>query len=131
MRDSKENSSNRLPRQTRFVSHALVEVRRVKWLPFFARSAVLLDLSSSGFKIEFTSEVKNSPGDLIYLSIPLSPLGITLPKEICCEGAVRWFDPQRFRVGGVFQGLTDTDRHVIERVIEMLRSRGKSISPQR
>jgi hypothetical protein len=36
-----------VPRAKRYVSHALVEVRRFKWLPFFCHSAVLLAASNS------------------------------------------------------------------------------------
>ena len=66
-------------RAHRYISHALVEVRRFKLLPFFCDSAVLLDISASGFKLEFTGEVKVSPGNQYWLNIPLSPLGIYAP----------------------------------------------------
>jgi hypothetical protein len=122
--NASNSSSNSSPRQDRFVSHALVEVRRYKLLPIFVKSAVLLDISLGGFKLEFTGEVKVSPGDQYWLSIPLTPLGIYAPTKLMIKSEVRWFDDKRFRMGGVFMQLTDTDKLVIEQILDSLKKRG-------
>jgi hypothetical protein len=114
-----------VPRAKRYVSHALVEVRRFKWLPFFCHSAVLLDISSSGFKLGFTGEIQTSAGNQYWLHIPLSPLGIPAPQRLMCRCEVRWFDEQRFRIGGTFLGLTKSDQTLIEQIVVSLKTRGQ------
>lgn len=113
------------PRAKRYISHALVEIRRYKILPFFCHSAVLLDFSTGGFKLEFTGEVETAPGSQYWLVIPLSPLGIAAPLKFMCRCEVRWFDPQRFRIGGTFIGLTQTDQMLIEQIVASLKTRGQ------
>ncbi|NRA65713.1 MAG: PilZ domain-containing protein [Pseudobacteriovorax sp.] len=112
-------------RAKRYISHALVEVRRFKLLPLFCDSAVLLDISVGGFKLEFTGEIKVSPGSQYWLNIPLSPLGIYAPKKLCCKCECRWFDSSRFRIGGTFIDLTKTDQMLIEQIVASLKSRGQ------
>ncbi len=112
-------------RAKRYVSHALVEIRRYKWLPFFCHSAVLLDISTGGFKMEFTGEVQATPGSQYWLYIPLSPLGISAPARLICHCEVRWFDEQRYRIGGTFVQLGKTDHMVIEQIVASLKTRGQ------
>lgn len=111
-------------RPARITSHALVEVRKFKHLPFFAQSAVLLDISLAGFKLEFTGETTVKPGTQYWLSIPLRPLGIYSPERLICQGECRWFDSQRFRIGGVFMALSKTERLIVEQVLGALKERG-------
>lgn len=111
-------------RESRYASHALVELRRFRHLPFGVHSAVLLDISLGGFKIEFTGESVIKPGVQFWLSIPLTPLGIYAPSRLLCKGECRWFDAKRYRLGGVFLQLTKTDRHIIDHVVETLKQRG-------
>ncbi len=111
-------------RPTRVTSHALVEVRKFKSLPFFCHSAVLLDISTGGFKLEFTGEVRSKPGSQYWLNVPLQPLGIYSPAYLMCKCEVRWFDDQRFRIGGVFMNATKTDRMIIEQVVDVLKNKG-------
>jgi hypothetical protein len=111
-------------RENRYPSHALVELRRFKHLPFKIHSAVLLDISLGGFKAEFTGEVRTRPGEGFWLNIPLTPLGIFAPARLLCRGECRWFDDKKFRVGGVFTNLSKTDRHILEQVIDTLTQRG-------
>lgn len=113
-----------LNRPQRVISHALVEVRKFKHLPFFCSSAVLLDISLGGFKLEFTGQFLAKPGSKYWLTIPLSPLGIYSPKRLSCLAEVRWFDDSRYRIGGVFVSLSMTDKHIIEQVLEALKDRG-------
>ena len=114
-----ENNS----RSSRYQSHALVEIRKYKHLPFSIYSAVLLDLSTGGFKAEYTSEVVVKAGDKLWLSIPLGPLGIMAPNKWLCLIEVRWFDPNKFRLGGVFLDLQRSDMHILEQVILSVKSR--------
>lgn len=111
-------------RPARFTSHALAEVRKFKYLPFLCHSAVLLDISLGGFKLEFTGEVNATPGSQYWLSIPLSPLGIYAPSRLMCRAEVRWFDARRHRIGGVFMEITKKDQLIIEQIIDSLRKRG-------
>lgn len=113
------------PRAQRFVSHALVEVRRFKLLPILCHSAVLLDISTGGFKLEFTGEVEVAPGNQYWLHIPLIPLGIPKPKALVCRCEVRWFDKSRFRIGGTFLKITEGEKVLIEKVVSSLKSRGQ------
>lgn len=114
------------PRPNRFVSHALVEVRKFKSIPLFCHSAVLLDISLSGYKIEFTSEVRMDPGIKCWLNIPLSPLGIYAPKRLLVHSECRWFDSHRFRIGGVFISLSKQEMMLIEQIIATIQSRKES-----
>jgi hypothetical protein len=104
-------------REDRFMSHTLVEVKRFKWLPIGVHSAVLLDVSSSGFKAEFTGEHSVVPGNQYWLNIPLSPLGIYIPKQILCRCECRWFDHRRFRMGGTFIDISKKDQVLIDQII--------------
>ena len=108
-------------REDRFISHTLVEIKRFKWLPIGVHSAVLLDVSSSGFKAEFTGENSVVPGSQYWLSIPLSPLGIYIPKNILCRCECRWFDHRRFRMGGTFIDVSRRDQLLIDQIITGLR----------
>lgn len=115
-----EATQNFFERPARITSHALVEVKKCKCLPFWTYSAVLLDISIAGFKIEFTGEVKITPGNEYWLIIPLRPLGIYSPEKLSCKVECRWFDEKRFRVGGVFMSLSKTDSLLIEQILSTL-----------
>jgi hypothetical protein len=122
LENSEENDA--IVRPARFTSHALAEVKKFKHLPFMCHSAVLLDISLGGFKLEFTGEVNTKPGQQYWLSIPLSPLGIYAPSKLVCRSEVRWFDDKRHRIGGVFMEITKKDKLIIEQIIDSLRKRG-------
>ena len=122
--EKSNNEDDSLIRPARFTSHALAEVRKFKHLPFFCHSAVLLDISLGGFKLEFTGEVMTKPGEQYWLSIPLSPLGIYAPPRLIYRSEVRWFDDKRHRIGGVFMEATKKDHLIIEQIIDSLRKRG-------
>lgn len=124
MNQSSNSSSHKNPRQERFISHALVDVRKFRNLPFFCYSAVLLDVSLSGYKLEFTSEIQVSPGDQFWLSIPLSPLGINAPKRFVGRAECKWFDPQKYRMGGVFTTLEKSQEQILSQVVEVLQAKG-------
>lgn len=110
-------------RERRYTSHALVDVRKFKHWPFGIKSAVLLDISLSGFKMEYTSEVSSKPGNQFWLNIPLNPLGILSPSHLLIRGECRWFDSNRFRVGGIFLGLTKNEKMIIEQIVEAVKKR--------
>lgn len=116
-----------VPRAERFASHALVDVRTFRYLPFGAESALLLDISETGFKAEFTGESIAKPGKTYWLDIPLSPLGIKAPSRLMCRAECRWFDDKRYRFGGVFVNLSSVEKSVINQVVEALRSRGHAL----
>lgn len=117
-------SNNKINRATRFVSHALVEVKKYKNLPFGTYSAVLLDISQSGFKLEFTGEITVKNGDTFWLHIPLAPLGIMAPSKLDCRIEIKWFDEEMFRIGGVFTSLSKNDKLIITQIYDTLKERG-------
>lgn len=123
--DQNTNSSQQQSpdREKRHLSHALVEIKRYKHLPIFCHSGVLLDLSAKGFKLEFVDEVEANMGNKYWLSIPLSPLGISSPRKLLCQCECRWFDDSRFRIGGIFLNLTEIDRMIIQQIITTLQER--------
>ena len=110
-------------RESRQVSHAIVELRKFKVLPFFCHSAVLLDLSPSGFKIEFTGETNVEPGDSFWVQIPLASFGIYSPKTLTIKSQIRWFDSSRYRVGGSFINTSKRDLVLIETILDNLANR--------
>jgi hypothetical protein len=111
-------------RAERVISHALVEIRRHRWLPFGIKSAVLLDLSDSGFKAEFTGATVCRPGETRYIHIPLSPFGIKAPTSITCPVIIKWFDPEKMRVGGVFDHVSSTTQIYLTQIIDAVKTQG-------
>ena len=108
-------------RPERVISHALVELKRHKWWPLGIKSAVLLDISKAGFKIEFTSQVKVRSDETLYMDIPLSPFGISAPRSILVQVSVKWFDPDSMRVGGVFLNIDDKTLMFLEKIIDKVK----------
>lgn len=122
---NKQSNSKKKPldRENRYTSHALVEFRKFKVLPIGIHSAILLDISLGGFKIELTGDKKVRTGENFWLHIPLAPLGIYAPARLMCRGECRWFDAERYRVGGVFTDLSKTDRMIIDQIVETMKQR--------
>lgn len=115
-------------RPERFISHALVEIRRFKRLPFSVHSGILLDMSTAGFKAELTTNsVKLSPGDSLWMHVPLSPLGIRGLKDLSCRIELRWFDEGSARLGGIFVDLDPLSKMIIEQIVARLRENGNKI----
>lgn len=112
-------------RAKRFLSHTLVELRQWKKIPFFCYSAVVLDISTGGFKLEFTGETVSVPGKRYWLHVPLAPLGIPSPKYFSCLCECRWFDPKRYRMGGSFVNLSPEDLKLIELMMNSIKTRGQ------
>lgn len=120
-----QQSTSQASRQERIRSHTFVELRKFKHLPIFCHSAVLLDVSLGGFKVEFTGEVKLEPGQKYWVMIPMSPLGINNPSKIYCLGECRWFDDTRFRMGGIFLNLGREEMAAIELIVSALKKRSQ------
>jgi hypothetical protein len=108
---------DQVARAPRFPSHALVEVKLSKWNPFSRASAVLLDMSVSGFKIQFVGAGEPALGKKLQIYIPLAPFGITVGGVLELSGVVKWVDQANRRVGGMFLGCSDHERLMIERII--------------
>ena len=120
MQDINELKSEK-PRQERVISHALVEVRQSLWWPFGVHTAVLLDISPSGFKIEFTGKARCQSEDKLWMKIPLSPFGISAPEAITIKVLVKWFDEKRMRIGGVFESLDNTSKLYLDQIIDRVK----------
>ena len=87
-------------------------------------SVILQDADFREELLTFTGESTVKPGTQYWLSIPLRPLGIYSPERLVCLAECRWFDSQRYRIGGVFMSLTKTERLIIEQVLDALKERG-------
>jgi PilZ domain len=107
-------------RDPRYPSHALIDVSTSKWNPFAESSAVLLDLSQGGFKIEFVNPVELKTGMKINLSIRLSPFGILTPETLRLKAEVKWFDREKLRCGGLFSSPSETEFYVLDKIIAQI-----------
>lgn len=110
-------------RAPRFPSHALVDVRLSRWNPFSKASAVLIDMSVTGFKIQFVEKVQVKLGMRIHIGVPLEPFGLTSGGRLNLQGDVKWFDEKMMRAGGMFIDCADHDRLMIERIISSVISK--------
>ncbi len=119
------NDPKILERPERVISHALVEVRRHRWWPFGIQSAVLLDLSTQGFKIEFTGHGSYRQGDRLWMTIPLSPFQVLGPESITLKINIKWFDANKMRIGGVFEftETTSPETGFLEQIIDKVKAR--------
>lgn len=105
-------------RPKRVISHALVEIRKSRWWPFGVRSAILLDVSEGGFKIEFTANTSGMVGEKLLMEIPLAPFGIIAPNSILVVVQILWFDESKMRCGGIFINTTPTTVLFIQKIME-------------
>jgi len=122
--DIPNNESAHRSRAERVISHALVEVRRhPRWWPFGVRSAVLLDVSETGFKIEFTGQASYQGGEKLFMEIPLHPFGILAPRSIVLSIQIVWFDSQKMRCGGVFLNPNHTVSVVLQKIMHTAKMR--------
>lgn len=116
-----EESKKLRERKERYISHALVEIRKVRWLPLGVQSAILLDISLDGFKVEFTYEYYAKVGEKYWITIPLAPLGIYSPSHLTCQTQCLWFDHKKYRIGGIFIKLDRTQNLIVEEIINSLK----------
>lgn len=111
-------------RAKRIESHALVDVKTSVWNPLSVSSAVLLDLSWQGFKIEFVNPVKIKPGSRLTMTVPLSSFGILAPAKLKLKIQVKWYDPRMLRAGGIFEPESHEQDYLIQKIIDVLTLRG-------
>lgn len=122
MEERQGSESSQSTRPTRYMSHALVEIRRYRWWPLGVQSAVLLDLSTQGFKAEFTGRTSCKSEESYWMHVPLSPFQIAGPSDILLRITIKWFDESKMRIGGVFE-LADAHQMVfLEQLIEKIKS---------
>lgn len=115
-----------MQRPDRFFSHAVVEVRRSRWLPFFFHSGILLDLSEAGFKAEIMGSFKIRPQDQLWLRLPLVGFGIRDLDKMDLQVEIKWIDEPNARIGGVFLALDADQKAVIAQVLATLAKHSKS-----
>lgn len=108
---------NQTDRSERVMSHALVELRSHSWWPFGIKSAVLLDLSATGFKIELTGPANIALESIHLLTIPLSPFGLAAPSYIQTKVKIKWFQKEKMRIGGTFESVRPSDTIYLDRII--------------
>ena len=109
-----------ISRDPRYQSHSLIDVATSRWNPFAKHSAVLLDLSYQGFKIEFVSPVKLAQGAKVKFTIPLAPFGILQPSNIEIKAEIKWYDSEKLRAGGVFENSSHLASHIIDKIVSHL-----------
>ena len=112
---------SRVKRAERVMSHALVELRPRKWWPFGVKSAVLLDISATGFKIELTGACKIDLQSRYWMTIPLGPFGMASPPSIQVAVTVRWFDEVKMRVGGTFEKIQDSASLYMDKIVDAVK----------
>ncbi|MCX6117496.1 MAG: hypothetical protein NT027_08145 [Proteobacteria bacterium] len=123
-----EKRNEDVGRPERFISHALVEVRKYKLFPFFIQSGILLDMSTAGFKAEYTgNNVNVKIGDILWMRIPVMPLGLRGMKDLDCKVEIKWFDPKTARIGGVFLELEPMSQMTIQQIVSKLKDNGNKI----
>lgn len=110
-------------RAPRFPSHALIDVRLSKWNPFSRCSAVLLDMSVTGFKMQFVDQADIRPDARFVMVVPLEPFGVLGGGKLSLRAEVRWYDAEVKRAGGVFLNCSDHERLMIERILASVISR--------
>jgi len=123
---NEDNSSSDIGRNTkRFDSHNLVEVSLSKWNFLNTESAVLLDISETGCKIEFVSNIKPlKKGDVIILSILLSPFNIFAPNKLKLKFMIKWFDTKTLRSGGIFISVEKEQIIILDQIINKVINKG-------
>lgn len=120
------DGSSVIKRAKRIESHALVDVKMSSWNPLSVASAVLLDLSWQGFKLEFVNSVKIKPGTNLTMNIPLSSFGILAPAKLKLKIQVKWYDARMLRAGGIFEPESHEQDYLIQKIIDVLTLRGAS-----
>lgn len=118
------DGSTIVKRAKRIESHALVDVKMSTWNPLSVSSAVLLDLSWQGFKIEFVNPVKIKPGARLSMSVPLASFGILAPARLKLKIQVKWYDARMLRAGGIFEPESHEQDYLIQKIIDVLTIRG-------
>ncbi len=106
-----------MQRPDRFFSHAVVEVRAVRWLPIFCQSGILLDLSLGGFKLEIMGSIKYKIDDQFWLHLPLAAFGVHDLPSLDLRAQAKWVNQEHSRIGGVFVDLDPNSKEVIERIL--------------
>ncbi len=118
---SNTSEQSQVDRSERVMSHALVELRSNNWWPFGVKSAVLLDLSASGFKIELTGPAEIKLETIHLLTIPLRPFGLAAPSYIQTKVRIKWFQKDKMRIGGTFEHMKPSDTLFLERIIAFIK----------
>ena len=110
-------------RRTRYQSAALVTVKKKKWFREVKMEAALLDLSWQGFKIELVDlpTIKFKNCDLLTLEIPLDTFKIMSPPTLEMSIVLKWYDPNRNRIGGIFYSPSENEFHILEKIINYLK----------
>lgn len=119
-------------RPTRVVSYFLVNIKKYRYLPFFSScSAVLLDISFSGLKLNIEGNYKLVAGQQFWLSIPLAPVGISSPSKLVLRCECKWYDASKMRAGCVFVNPTQKEEQLIDNIItNLLQSNGEEAEQQ-
>ncbi len=111
---------NKIKRERRYFSHASADVKTSSWNPFSRSSAVLLDISQHGFKIELKGSKTLKAAQAFWLRIKLSSFDINTPKFLEAYVTTVWFDKVSNTGGGVFSDLTKEKEDIIDRVLDYL-----------
>ena len=119
--DKLARKKTRIKRERRYFSHASCEVRTSRINPFSRTSAILLDISEHGFKIELKGNKSLKAAQAFWLKIKLSTFEIRSPSFFESYVTVVWFNEEQGVGGGVFSELTKDQEDIIEQILDYLK----------
>ncbi len=114
---SKEEQIERAPR---VFAHAVATIKANKWNPLGGWSAILLDISAGGCKLELVEGAGFKEGKKYYVDIPLASFNIDEPHALKLYGEVMWYNDKRLRIGFRFIGAKQSDVDMINYILDNL-----------
>lgn len=116
-----ETNHKLTPRGERYNTHTYVTIQSNRFFSLTPMSGVLLDISSSGFKIELVgNKLSLEAGKRYWLSIPLHQLGVLSPSKLSLKIECVWIDQDKYICGGIFLETSTAQKELIESVIGIL-----------
>ena len=113
--------------EPRYASDLIIGIKLSKWNPFSKVKARLIDISWSGFQIEFFKSVKIKHDQHIQLHISLEKINGAM-GWICIESQIKWFDEQNLKAGGIYTQSNPKDPKTIllEKIIHYIAKQKKN-----
>ena len=93
------SNEEQVKRAPRVFAHAIATIKANNWNPLGGWSAIVLDLSAGGCKLELVEGNKFKEGKKYYLDIPLASFNVSEPNSLKLYGEVMWYNDKRLRIG--------------------------------